>query len=97
MPEVRRASQYFDPKIVQFGTIDCTLHSQLCANEGIRSYPTVMLYNGSDIHYFHGVPDENGLVNFVDHILNRVGKYVMLRPLKTVRNSNRSHDFKVSE
>lgn len=75
MPEVRRASQHFSSNSIQFGTIDCTLHSHLCSSEGIQSYPTVMLYNGSKISYFHGVPNEQGLVTFVDDILNPSGKY----------------------
>lgn len=70
MPELRRASQHFDGEKVKFGTIDCTLHRNLCAQQGIRSYPTTMLYNGSQIHYFHGVPNEAGIVEFVQDMLN---------------------------
>lgn len=70
MPELRRASQHFDGEKVKFGTIDCTLHRNLCSQQGIRSYPTTMLYNGSQIHYFHGVPNEAGIVEFLQDILN---------------------------
>lgn len=70
MPELRRASQHFDGEKVKFGTIDCTLHRNLCAQQGIRSYPTTMLYNGSQIHNFHGVPNEGGIVEFVQDMLN---------------------------
>lgn len=74
MPELRRASQYFDADKVKFGTVDCTLHSSLCSEEGIRSYPTTRLYNGSQIHHFHGVPNEAGIVEFVQDMLNPLGK-----------------------
>lgn len=74
MPEIRRASQHFDSSTVQFGTLDCTLHSELCTSEGIRSYPTLMLINGSNVIYFHGVPNEQGLVSFIEDTLNPSGK-----------------------
>ncbi|KAL3276716.1 hypothetical protein HHI36_012086 [Cryptolaemus montrouzieri] len=70
LPELRRASQHFDKNILQFGTIDCTLHRSLCAREGITAYPTTILYYGSKIERFHGVPNEDGIINFIDDALN---------------------------
>lgn len=78
IPELRKASQHFGPESVQFGTIDCTLHSNLCSNEGIRAYPTTRLYNGTQIHHFHGVPNEQGIVEFVEHMIHPVGKRLNL-------------------
>lgn len=83
LPEIRRASQHFKPENVRFGTIDCTLHSSFCAREGIRAYPTTRLYNGSQIHHFHGVPNENGIVEFVEYMLHPIGK------LKLFINNNK--------
>lgn len=76
MPELRRASQHFDSDKVQFGTVDCTLHRDLCSKEGITSYPTTVLYNGSQIHRFHGVPSEDGIVEFVRDMLHPIGNRV---------------------
>lgn len=73
MPELRKASQHFTSDKVQFGTVDCTLHSSLCSSEGIRSYPTTALYNGSKIDYFHGKPNEEGIVEFVEDMLSPSG------------------------
>ncbi|KAF5269548.1 hypothetical protein FQR65_LT17955 [Abscondita terminalis] len=72
LPEIRKASQHFQPENVQFGTIDCTLHSSLCSYEGIRAYPTTRFYNGSQIHHFHGVPNEEGIVEFVENMLHPI-------------------------
>ncbi|KAL1491528.1 hypothetical protein ABEB36_012112 [Hypothenemus hampei] len=71
-PELRKASQHFEPEILQFGTIDCTLHRDLCARESIKSYPTMMLYNGSNVQRFLGTPNEAGIVDFIKDILNPV-------------------------
>lgn len=70
LPELRRASQHFDKNTVQFGTIDCTLHRSLCTREGISAYPTTILYNGSKIERFHGVPNEDGIVGFIEDAIN---------------------------
>ncbi|KAH0813437.1 hypothetical protein GEV33_009353 [Tenebrio molitor] len=70
MPELRRASQHFDSDSIQFGTIDCTVHRNLCSQHGIRSYPTTILYNGTQTQRFHGVPSEEGIVEFVSHLIN---------------------------
>lgn len=75
MPEIRRASQHFSPENVQFGTIDCTLHNTLCSREGVTAYPTTVLYNGSKTHHFHGMPNEQSIVEFVQDMLNPLGRY----------------------
>lgn len=78
MPELRKASQQFTPELIQFGTIDCTVHQQLCIKNGIRSYPTTMVYNSSKIHYYHGVPNEDGIVDFVKDVLNPAGMWFLI-------------------
>lgn len=74
MPEIRRASQHFDANQLKFGTIDCTLHSSLCSQQGIRSYPTTVLYNATKTHYFHGKLNEEGIVEFIQDIINPTGE-----------------------
>lgn len=74
MPEVRKASQEFDPEKIQFGTIDCSLHRNLCARQGIDSYPTIILYNNSQVHKFHSVLSAAAITEFVNDMLNPIGK-----------------------
>ncbi|CAH1121720.1 unnamed protein product [Ceutorhynchus assimilis] len=71
-PELRKASQHFDSEIVQFGTIDCTLHRELCSSQQINSYPSMFLYNGSNIKMFQGTPNEVSIVEFIQDIMNDV-------------------------
>ncbi|XP_018335053.1 dnaJ homolog subfamily C member 10-like [Agrilus planipennis] len=70
MPEIRKASQHFSPENVKFGTIDCTLHTNLCSREGVMSYPTTTWHNGSKVHHFRGVLNERGIIEFVEDMLN---------------------------
>ncbi|XP_050310725.1 dnaJ homolog subfamily C member 10-like [Anthonomus grandis grandis] len=71
-PELRKASQHFKPEVVQFGTVDCTLHRELCSSQGISSYPTMYLYNGSSVQRFHGTPNEASIVEFLQDAINPV-------------------------
>ncbi|CAG9826607.1 unnamed protein product [Diabrotica balteata] len=70
LPVLRKASQNFDSQKVQFGTIDCTSHMNLCRSQGINSYPTSILYNNSKTHHFHGSPDARSIIDYLDDMLN---------------------------
>ncbi|XP_018569443.1 dnaJ homolog subfamily C member 10-like [Anoplophora glabripennis] len=72
MPELRKASQEFDSEKVKFGTIDCTLHRALCSAHGINSYPTIVLYNNSQVHKFHSVPNAASIAEFVNDMINPI-------------------------
>lgn len=72
MPELRRASQHFEASQVQFGTIDCTLHRNLCSEQSITSYPTTKFYNGTRSQGFFGVPNEEGIVEFISDIIQPI-------------------------
>lgn len=74
MPELRRVSQKFDSEKIQFGTIDCTQHVNLCTRQGIQSYPTTGFYNGSQVQYYVGMPNEESIFEFVEDLLNPSGK-----------------------
>lgn len=78
MPELRRASQQFTPDVIQFGTVDCTLHSALCSRHGVRSYPTTAFYNGTKKQYFHGRLQEDSIVDFIQDIVNPAGECSIL-------------------
>lgn len=77
MPELRRASQHFTADSVQFGTVDCTLHSSFCSQHGVRSYPTTAFYNGTKRQHFHGQLQEQNIVDFIHDIVNPVGKKII--------------------
>ncbi|CAG2120682.1 unnamed protein product, partial [Medioppia subpectinata] len=68
MPEIRKASRNAN-HLVNFGTIDCTVHSSMCKKYNIRSYPTVLLYNSSVAHQFHGQHSEHDLIDFIQDTL----------------------------
>ena len=69
LPEFRKASKRIGDQIT-FGTVDCTIHTQLCQQSGINAYPTTIMYNGSVPHHFSGQHQEQAIVNFVDDILH---------------------------
>ncbi|XP_067687759.1 dnaJ homolog subfamily C member 10-like [Haliotis asinina] len=69
LPEFRKAAKSFS-EVVNFGTVDCTVHSQLCNNYNIRSYPTTILYNQSRPHQFHGHHTADSIVEFLQDTLN---------------------------
>ncbi|XP_019762900.2 dnaJ homolog subfamily C member 10 isoform X1 [Dendroctonus ponderosae] len=73
-PELRKASQHFEPDVVQFGTVDCTLHRELCFSQSISSYPTMVLYNRSSVQRFQGVPNEGSIVEFIQDAINPLVK-----------------------
>ncbi|XP_037093582.1 LOW QUALITY PROTEIN: dnaJ homolog subfamily C member 10-like [Pollicipes pollicipes] len=68
MPELRRASTLRPD--VPFGSVDCTVHAELCSRYNIDSYPTVILYNGSEPHQYRGRHTADGLLAFVKDTLN---------------------------
>lgn len=77
LPEIRKASQKFTEEQVQFGTIDCTSHRDLCSRNNIMSYPTTILYNTSQSNIFHGVRDVDGITEFLKDMLNPTGRMIL--------------------
>ncbi|XP_066593940.1 dnaJ homolog subfamily C member 10-like [Prorops nasuta] len=70
LPELRKASLEFDTSIIQFGTIDCTVHSSLCRQYNIASYPTAMLINGTNTHQFTLHKTASNVIQFINDIRN---------------------------
>lgn len=68
LPEFRKASRNFD-SLVNFGSLDCSVHSHFCRQYNVRSYPTTIFYNGSLIMQYRGGHQSNDLVEFVEDIL----------------------------
>uniref|UniRef100_T1KBH9 DnaJ homolog subfamily C member 10 n=1 Tax=Tetranychus urticae TaxID=32264 RepID=T1KBH9_TETUR len=69
MPEIRKTSKTLGSTI-NFGTVDCTIHSTLCRKYNIRSYPTLILYNQSSPHQFFGNHKSADLIDFIQDTLN---------------------------
>uniref|UniRef100_A0A1B6D3Y5 DnaJ homolog subfamily C member 10 n=1 Tax=Clastoptera arizonana TaxID=38151 RepID=A0A1B6D3Y5_9HEMI len=69
LPELRKASRTVDS--VRFGTVDCTIHSQLCKEHNIQSYPTTMLFNRSEqAQRFQGEHSAHSVIDFIQDLLN---------------------------
>ncbi|OXU22293.1 hypothetical protein TSAR_009361 [Trichomalopsis sarcophagae] len=70
LPEVRKASLEFDSSVLQFGTVDCTTHAEICRQYNIRSYPTAMLVNGSTTNHFSTQRTAPHIVEFINEAMN---------------------------
>ncbi|XP_068227314.1 dnaJ homolog subfamily C member 10-like [Palaemon carinicauda] len=71
LPEFRKASRLVATS-VNFGSIDCTMHHELCTRYNIRQYPTTILYNQSVPHEYTGHHSASNLVEFVNDTLNPI-------------------------
>ncbi|KAG7170078.1 DnaJ subfamily C member 10-like [Homarus americanus] len=69
LPEFRKASKLMQTPI-NFGSIDCTLHHELCSKFNIHQYPTTILYNQSVPHEYMGYHTAAQIVEFVEDTLN---------------------------
>lgn len=69
LPEFRKAAKNFG-QVVNFGTVDCTIHGSLCRTYNVRSYPTTILYNHSVPHQYQGHHNVHSLVEFIQDTLN---------------------------
>ena len=69
LPEFRKASKHFVNQ-VDFGTVDCTVHVQVCQQSGINAYPTTIMYNQTVPNYFHGQHQEQAIISFIEDILH---------------------------
>lgn len=71
LPEWRKASKAVGD-VVNFGTVDCTIHTGVCSSYEIKSYPTTILFNQTEQHQFFGRHSAQDLVEFVEDTLNPV-------------------------
>ncbi|CAD5110865.1 unnamed protein product [Dimorphilus gyrociliatus] len=69
LPKLRQAASVVASDKVRVGTIDCTVHQQLCRDYNIRSYPTTILYNDSVPHDFNEHDSVSEIVESVRDIL----------------------------
>lgn len=69
LPEFRKAAKKFG-HTVKFGTVDCTVHGNLCSSYNVRSYPTTIFYNQTVPHEFSGQHNAHAMVEFIKDTLN---------------------------
>ena len=70
LPEWRKAGNRVGDKTAYFGTVDCTLHKQLCSDYNIRQYPTTIFYNKGVPHTTTGYHHVDEIIDFAEDILN---------------------------
>ncbi|XP_060064425.1 dnaJ homolog subfamily C member 10-like [Ylistrum balloti] len=69
LPEFRKAAKSYG-EVVNFGTVDCTIHSDICRMYNINSYPTTILYNATVPIQYHGHHRADDLGEFIEDTLN---------------------------
>ncbi|XP_077298577.1 dnaJ homolog subfamily C member 10-like [Arctopsyche grandis] len=65
LPALRKASNHFEPEVIQFGTVDCAQHSHVCTRYNVNSYPTTAIYNASTVYTFTGESNEKSIIEFI--------------------------------
>ncbi|MEQ2198695.1 hypothetical protein XENOCAPTIV_016869, partial [Xenoophorus captivus] len=67
LPELRKASIQLAGQM-RFGTLDCTIHHDLCSTYNIQAYPTTVVFNGSSVHEYEGHHSADGILEFIQVI-----------------------------
>uniref|UniRef100_A0AAX7V8B5 DnaJ homolog subfamily C member 10 n=1 Tax=Astatotilapia calliptera TaxID=8154 RepID=A0AAX7V8B5_ASTCA len=71
LPELRKASIQLAGQM-KFGTLDCTIHHNLCSRYNIQAYPTTVIFNGSSVHEYEGHHSADGILEFIQLKSNTV-------------------------
>ncbi|KAM4608743.1 dnaJ homolog subfamily C member 10 isoform 2-T2 [Polymixia lowei] len=69
LPELRKASIQLAGQM-RFGTLDCTIHHDLCTMYNIQAYPTTVIFNRSSIHEYEGQHTSDGILDFIQDLVN---------------------------
>ncbi|XP_033899338.3 dnaJ homolog subfamily C member 10-like [Acipenser ruthenus] len=69
LPELRKASKHLFGQL-KFGTLDCTVHTELCSVYNIQAYPTTVIFNQSSIHEYDGHHSADGILEFIEDLVN---------------------------
>lgn len=69
LPELRKASIQLAGQM-KFGTIDCTIHHNLCSMHNIQAYPTTVIFNGSSVHEYEGQHSADGILEFIQDLVS---------------------------
>uniref|UniRef100_A0A672Z424 DnaJ homolog subfamily C member 10 n=1 Tax=Sphaeramia orbicularis TaxID=375764 RepID=A0A672Z424_9TELE len=68
LPELRKASIQLAGQM-KFGTLDCTIHHNLCSMYNIQAYPTTVIFNGSSMHEYEGHHSADGILEFIQDLV----------------------------
>uniref|UniRef100_A0A3Q1AR92 DnaJ homolog subfamily C member 10 n=1 Tax=Amphiprion ocellaris TaxID=80972 RepID=A0A3Q1AR92_AMPOC len=69
LPELRKASIQLAGRM-KFGTLDCTIHHNLCSTYNIQAYPTTVIFNGSSVHEYEGQHSADGILEFIQDLVS---------------------------
>ncbi|XP_071370047.1 dnaJ homolog subfamily C member 10 [Centroberyx affinis] len=69
LPELRKASIQLAGQM-KFGTLDCTIHQDLCSMYNIQAYPTTVIFNRSSVHEYEGQHSADGILEFIQDLVN---------------------------
>ncbi|KAM6955709.1 dnaJ homolog subfamily C member 10 isoform 3-T4 [Lycodopsis pacificus] len=69
LPELRKASIQLAGQM-KFGTLDCTIHQNLCSTYNIQAYPTTVIFNGSSVHEYEGQHSADGILEFIQDLVS---------------------------
>lgn len=69
LPELRKASIQLVGQL-KFGTLDCTIHEELCSRYNIHAYPTTVIFNRTNIHEYEGQHSADGILEFIQDLVN---------------------------
>ncbi|XP_041117715.1 dnaJ homolog subfamily C member 10-like [Polyodon spathula] len=69
LPELRKASKHLFGQL-KFGTLDCTVHTELCSVYNIQAYPTTVIFNQSNVHEYEGHHSADGILEFIEDLVN---------------------------
>jgi DnaJ homolog subfamily C member 10 len=71
LPEFRKSSSFaISQNNVNVATVDCAANSALCQEFNIHSYPSTILFNGTEPHSFHGNHLAQDIIDFIEDILS---------------------------
>lgn len=66
LPEFRKASKLDGSRDVLFATVDCAANTRLCEQYGVRSYPTTILFNGTEPNNYYGIHRAQDISDFIE-------------------------------
>ena len=72
--------------IVKFGSMDCSVHRDLCSTYNIRAYPTLVFYNQSVPHTYSGQFAARDIASFVEDILRPPGTHTQFSKFYLILN-----------
>uniref|UniRef100_A0A3Q2PA94 DnaJ homolog subfamily C member 10 n=1 Tax=Fundulus heteroclitus TaxID=8078 RepID=A0A3Q2PA94_FUNHE len=84
LPELRKASIQLAGQM-KFGTLDCTIHHDLCSTYNIQAYPTTVIFNGSSVHEYEGHHSADGILDNLANLL--LGSVVFSDLMKVTRQT----------